>query len=193
MTLLPRTIKLSILASISATLTAGFFTSVASENTDPVFVFNRICYAQVPNVQAIRDMALDLAWRRMGGDDLQQFTTIGNPDILDGWDAQVGERIYRVGVVQSGLTDSMKETFPALAKGKATSCTMVLDEEHDAALFSKNMQALAGKEPVSKDVEEGNLRTTTWAGGNDELKVFLISKAEVSGKGGLLNVTVISK
>ncbi len=184
----------------AALLTVAFAMTVlpaplahAQENTDPVFVFNRICYTQVPNVQAIQNMALDLAWRRMGGDDLRQFTTIEKPDTLDGWDAQIGERIYRVGVVQSGLTDSMKETFPALADGKATSCTMVLDEEHDAALFSRNMQTLAGKEPASKDVEEGNLRTTTWAGGNDELKVFLVSKAEASGKGGLLNVTVISK
>lgn len=165
----------------------------AQEDTDPVFVFNRICYAQVPDVQAIRDMALKLAWRQMGGEDLQRFTTVENPDILEGWDAQVGERIYRVGIVQSKPTEGMAKTFPAFADGKATSCTMVLDEEHDAALFSQNMQTLAGKKPVSKDVPEDTLRTTTWAGGNDDLKVFLVSKAEATGKGGLLNVTVIQK
>lgn len=173
--------------------TAMTTTTYATEETDPVFVFNRICYAQVPNIEAIRNMALKLAWRQMGGNDLQQFTSIGKPDVLEGWDAQVGERIYRVGVVQSPLTDKMKKVFPTHADGKATSCSIVLDEEHDAAEFSKNMYTLAGKEPASKDVEEGGLRTTTWLGGNSDLKVFLISKADASGKGGMLNVTVITK
>ena len=40
---------------------------------------------------------------------------------------------------------------------------------------------------------EGLLRTTTWAGGNADLKVFLFAKAPPTGKGGLLNVTVIQK
>lgn len=165
----------------------------AAEEADPVFVFNRICYAQVPDVETIRDMARKLAWRAMGGGDLRQFTTIDDPDVLEGWDVQVGQRIYRVGIVQSGLTDTMKKSFPDFAGGTATSCTLVLDEEHDTATFSRNMQVLAGKEPASKDVPEDNLRTTTWAGGNDELKVFLVSKAEATGNGGLLNVTVLSK
>ena len=179
--------------ALAAALAAPSYVLATEDDTDPVFVFNRICYAQVPNIDAIRNMALKLAWRQMGGEDLQRFTSVEKPDVLEGWDAQVGERIYRVGIVQSGLTDAMKETFPALASGKATSCTMVLDEEHDAAALSKNMQTLAGKEPASRDVPEGSLRTTTWAGGNDDLKVFLISKAEESGKGGLLNVTILQK
>ncbi|MDD9909509.1 MAG: hypothetical protein OXR62_07430 [Ahrensia sp.] len=186
---------MSLRSTLIASLTIASFTlpAQASQDTDPVFVFNRICYAQVPNVDAIRSMALKLAWKQMGGEDLQRFASVDNPKSLDGWDAQVGERIYRVGLVQSGLTDQMKETFPGFANGKATSCTLVLDEEHDAAVFSANMQTLAGKEPISKDVPEDGLRTTTWAGGNDSLKVFLISKAEASGRGGVLSVTVLEK
>ena len=165
----------------------------AGEDTDPVFVFNRICYAQVPKLDAIRDMARRLAWSAISKDEIKQFTTIKNPDVLEGWDAQVGERLYRVSIVQSALSDKMKQSFPKLGNGKATSCLIILDEQNDAATFTKNMQVLAGKPPSSENVPEGDLVTTTWAGGNEALKVFLIVKANKNGRGGLLSVTVLTK
>lgn len=177
--------------------TAVFFHAApihaAEEDTDPVFVFNRICYAQVPNLDSIRNMSRQLAWRPITGEDLNGFTTIKNPTVLEGWDAQVGVRLYRVAIVQSPLTAKMKETFPSFAGGTATSCMIVLDEQNPAKYFNANMQKLAGKAPVSKNVPDGDLLTTTWAGGNDDLKVFLISKANIGGQGGLLNVTVLAK
>ena len=165
----------------------------AGEDTDPVFVFNRICYSQIPNLDGIRSMARKLAWRAIKGEDLKQFTTIKDPSTLEGWDAQVGERLFRVAIVQSPMTLKMKETFPGLGNGNATSCMLVLDEQNDTQVFTKNMQTLAGKEPASKDVVEGDLLTTTWAGGNADVKVFLISKANNDGRGGLLNVTMLTK
>lgn len=165
----------------------------AGEDTDPVFIFNRICYAQVPKLDGIRDMARRLAWRSIAGDDLKKFTTIENPDVLEGWDAQVGERVFRVAIVRSTLNQKMKQTFPELGDGRATSCMLILDEQNDAATFEANMQTLAGKAAVSKDVPEGDLLTTTWAGGNNDLKVFLFAKANKNGRGGLLNVTILTK
>jgi len=190
-----RTVSQGAMASLLAgyALLATTAVQAASENADPVFVFNRICYAQVPKLDQIRDMARRLAWRSIGRDELKNFTTIKNPEVLEGWDAQVGERLFRVAIVQSSLNAKMKQTFPGLGDGKATSCMLVLDVLNDAKTFSANMQTLAGRAPASKDVPEGDLLTTTWAGGNDDLKVFLFSKANKGGRGGLLNVTVLTK
>ncbi|MEP0940516.1 MAG: hypothetical protein ABJH63_15180 [Rhizobiaceae bacterium] len=165
----------------------------SDENPDPVFVFNRICYAQVPDVEAIQNMALKLAWKSVTDEELREFESYENPKVLKGWDVQVGERLFRVGITQAGLSDKMKESFPNLSNGTATSCSMVLDDQQDATEFMANMQSLAGKEPISQDVPEGLLRTTTWAGGNEDLKVFLFVKAPPTNKGGLLNVTIIQK
>jgi len=165
----------------------------ADENPDPVYVFNRICYAQVPDLKAIQAMSTKLAWRAMPKEDLEQFRSFDDPTVLAGWDAQVGERLFRVGITQSGLTDAMKASFPELAQGTATSCSIVLDDQQDAAEFTPKMNALAGKEAASKDVPVGLLRTTTWAGGSAELKVFLFAKSPPTGKGGLLNVTILQK
>ncbi len=168
-------------------------TDPADTNPDPVFVFNRICYAQVHDFDAIRTMSVKLAWRTMPDTDLQELKSVDNPTSLEGWDVQVGERLFRVGIQKSALTDAQKKSFPELAGGSASSCSLILDDQQDAEEFMANMQILAGKEPVSKDVPEGLLRTTTWAGGNDDLKVFLFAKAPPTGKGGLLNVTIIQK
>ena len=162
-------------------------------NPDPVYVFNRTCYAQVPNVEAIRTMATKLAWRAMNNDELEEFKNSDNPTSLDGWDVQVGERLFRVGVTQSGLSPKLTASFPDFANGVATSCSLVLDDQQDGDLLLANMQTLAGKDPISADVPEGLLRTTTWGGGNDDLKVFLFAKVPATGKGGLLNVTILQR
>lgn len=163
------------------------------ENPDPVFVFNRICYSQVPSVKAISDMALKLAWKSVPRTEVEQFRSYPDATTLEGWDVQVGERLFRVGLTQGTPPQAMGERFPGFEKGTATSCTVVLDDQQTADEFMPNMRTLAGKEPVSKDVKEGLLRTTTWAGGNDDIKVFLIAKAPPTGKGGLLNVTILQK
>ncbi|EFL88076.1 hypothetical protein [Ahrensia sp. R2A130] len=163
------------------------------ENPDPVFVFNRICYSQVPSVKAISDMALKLAWKSVDRTEVEQFRSYPDPTTLEGWDVQVGERLFRVGLTQAAPPPEMVEGLSGFDKGTATSCSIVLDDQQDAADFMPNMQTLAGKEPVSRDVPEGLLQTTTWAGGNDDIKVFLIAKAPPTGKGGLLNVTILQK
>ncbi|MEP1208503.1 MAG: hypothetical protein ABJM29_10950 [Rhizobiaceae bacterium] len=190
--------SLSICKVIAGTLLSGMMAlpvkaSDGDENPDPVYVFNRICYAQVHDLAAIENMALKLAWKSITDEELAEFRSYENPKVLRGWDVQVGERLFRVGITQASLSESMKKSFPKLANGIATSCSMVLDDQQDASVFLPNMQTLAGKEPVSRDVPEGLLRTTTWAGGNEDLKVFLFAKAPPTGKGGLLNVTILQK
>ena len=163
------------------------------DEADPVFVFNKICYSQVPSVGAIRDMATRLAWQALEQSDLKPFAPDPNPEVLEGWDVQVGKKFFRLGVVRTAVSDRFKQTFPDFADGTATSCTLVLDGASDAAKVSEGMQKLAGKEPASKDVPDGEFRTTTWAGGNENYKVFLVSKAAAAGETGLLNVTILAK
>ena len=193
MRLLRTSFLVSLLASSLFGLAHAAEQPKQEANPDPVFVFNRICYTQVHDLDAIKKMALELAWRLMDESDLEQFKSHANPTVLEGWDAQVGERFFRLGITQAPVTEKMKKTFPDFAEGTVKTCSIVLDEQQDAAEFMPNMQRLAGKEPISKDVPEGPLRTTTWAGGNEQIKVFLFAKAPPSGKGGLLNVTLLQK
>lgn len=165
-----------------------------AEDDDPVFVFNKICYAQVPDLDAIGEMALKLAWHPMQNEELEEFKPKGQvAKRLEGWDVQVGERLYRVGITKTELSKKMIETFPEFENGSAISCSVILDDQMDADTFMPNMEVLAGKEPASRDVPEDGLLSTMWAGGNDEYKVFLFAKTPDNGKGGLLNVLVLSK
>ena len=184
---------LCLISSPAFAQTKAEAAAAQARNPDPVFVFNRVCYSQVPNVQAIENLATQLAWRLLAKDLLQDFDPEKRAETLLGWQAQVGERLFQIGVTQGPVPAKMRESFPKFANGKATSCSMVLDDQQPASEFLPNMQRLAGKEPIASDVEEGRLRTTTWAGGNDEVKVFLFAKAPPTGNGGLLNVTVLTK
>ena len=188
-------------AVLTAGLSAPAFAQEATEsvagsgefNPDPVYVFNRICYAQVHDLPGIRKMSVELAWRSMENADLDQFKGPEEPVLIDGWDVQVGERLFRIGITKTPVSQSMVKTFPDFAGGTASSCSVILDDQMEASEFMPNMQKLVGKDPVSRDVPEGLLRTTTWAGGNADLKVFVFAKAPPTGKGGLLNVTILQK
>jgi len=163
------------------------------DEADPVFVFNKVCYSQVPSIGAIRDMASRLAWQALEKSDLKPFSPDPDPEVLEGWDVQVGKKFFRLGLVRTAVSDKFKQTFPDFSDGAAISCTLVLDGSSNAVKVSEGMQKLAGKQPASKDVPDGEFRTTTWAGGNENYKVFLISKAAAAGETGLLNVTILAK
>ena len=162
-------------------------------NPDPVYVFNRICYAQIHDLPAIQDMALKLVWRTMPDAELEEFRPAVAPTILDGWDVQVGERLFKLGIAQSPVSESMLKIFPDFVGGTSSTCSIILDDQQLAAEFMPNMKRLVGKEPVSSGVAEGPLQTTTWAGGNADIKVFVFAKHPPTGKGGLLNVTLLQK
>ena len=160
---------------------------------DPVLVFNRLCYAQVPVIDNIRELSSQMAWKPMGGDDLEQFTTLENPDVIEGWDVKIAQKLYRLGVVQSKPGETFSNTFPDFKDGLATSCTLILDGGDEADVILSRMNKLARKEPNSSNVDDGTLLTTTWSGGNEDFKVFLIMKADKFNKANLLNVTILSK
>ncbi len=161
--------------------------------TDPVFLFNEVCYTQVPDVAKIQDMAKRFAWSPIGGEDLESFTTIKTPSLLEGWDIRLSERIYRLGIVQSEPSDSFIASFPDMADGTAASCTLVLDGRDDAQLILERLNTMVGKEPTTKDVADGQLLTTTWSGGNDTVKVFVFYKTDALQRANLMNVTIVTK
>jgi len=164
-----------------------------TQESDPVLVFNRVCYAQVPVLNNIRDMSTRFAWERMGGDDLKQFTTVESPEVLEGWDVRIAKRLYRLGIVQTGVIGKFKENFPDFSDGTVTACSLVLDGNDEADVIFTRMKSLVQKEPVSADVPDGDLLTTTWAGGNEDFKVFVFYKTDQRGKAHLINVTILSK
>ena len=68
------------------------------DEADPVFVFNKVCYSQVPSIGAIRDMATRLAWQALEKTDLKPFSPDPDPEVLEGWDVQVGKKFFRLGL-----------------------------------------------------------------------------------------------
>lgn len=189
--------KITAAAFAATILTTSAIAQLQSEvpenTTDPVFLFNRVCYAQVPVVNNIVEMSTRFAWEQMGGEDLKQFTTLKQPDFIEGWDVRLSKRIYRLGVVQSKPSETFNKNYPEFKEGTATACTLVLDGDDDADIILGRMISLVGKEPVSSDQPDGKLLTTTWAGGNEDFKVFVFFKSDKANRANLLNVTILSK
>ena len=73
----------------------------AADEIDTVYTFNEICYSKVPNIQAIMDMALELGWKPLdNARSCSLWETAETASFLGGWDVQVGEKFYRLGLSQ---------------------------------------------------------------------------------------------
>ncbi len=164
-----------------------------SDGLDPVSVFNQVCYSKVPSTKAIEDMALELGWKFLSPSEMTAFGTPDQFSYFKGWDMQIGEVFYRVGLTQRDVDGALGKQFPDFSNGTATSCTMVLGDEHMPEEVAQNLQKLVGKEPVSSGVQEGSVTTTTWAGGNEKFKVFLFNKVSRTDADGLVTVTIVSR
>ena len=110
-----------------------------------------------------------------------------------GWDSPIGERAFRITLVQGAIAPTLIETFPDFKKGQSTSCTLVLDGRDQGEELLQQLGKLAGKEPAKKEVFKDGLYTTTWAGGNADIKVFLIAKTDKMKLGTLINVVMLRK
>jgi len=153
--------------------------STKADDVNAVFVFNRVCYSQVPNIEAIEAMSRKLGWSPLTERELELSAPAGESDRVLGWDTPIGERAFRVTLVQGALISQMIEAFPDFKQGQSTSCTLVLDGRDKGDNLHEELNSLAGKEPVTKEVSKDGLYTSTLAGGNAEVKVFLIAKTDV--------------
>ena len=190
-------ISLSVFANTTAVddkpLPPNVPNSTSAKDVNAVFVFNRVCYGQVPNIDGIATMADELGWSPLSAEELALLSPASKADKVYGWDSPIGERAFRVTLVQGAIAPTLIETFPDFKKGHSTSCTLVLDGRDQGEELLEQLGKLAGKEPAKKEVFKDGLYTTTWAGGNADIKVFLIAKTDKMKLGTLINVVMLTK
>jgi len=167
--------------------------STKPDNVNAVFVFNRVCYGQMPHIDGIITMSTKLGWSPLDTEVLEQLSPASKSDKVVGWDTPIGKRAFRVTLVQGAIPPALIETFPDFKTGQSTSCTLVLDGRDKGEVLLEQLGKLAGKEPAKKEVFKDGLYTTTWAGGNADVKVFLIAKTDKMKLGTLINVVMLTK
>ena len=167
--------------------------STKADDVNAVFVFNRVCYGQMPNIKSVMTMADELGWSPLFPEELAMLATASETDKTFGWDTPIGERAFRVTIVQGNIAPALIDTFPEFKNGVSTSCSLVLDGRDKGDVLLEQLGKLAGKEAASKDVFKDGLYTTTWAGGNEKVKVFLIGKLDKKKFGTLINVVMLNK
>ncbi|MGK0270082.1 MAG: hypothetical protein ACI88H_000717 [Cocleimonas sp.] len=167
--------------------------STKANDVNAVFVFNRVCYGQMPEIKGVVTMANELGWSPLDKEELAQLSTSSESDKVYGWDTPIGERAFRVTLVKGTIAPALIDTFPEFKNGTSTSCSLVLDGRDPGSILLEQLGKLAGKEPAKKNIFKDGLHTTTWAGGNADTKVFLIGKTDKMKQGTLINVVMLNK
>ena len=191
------TISSSVFAATQATedkpLPPNVPNSTKADDVNAVFVFNRVCYGQMPEIKGVLTMADELGWSPLNEEELSLLSPAAKADKAYGWDTPIGERAFRVTLVQGSIAPALIDTFPDFKNGTSTSCSLVLDGRDQGSTLIEQLGKLAGKKPAKKDVFKDGLYTTTWAGGNADIKVFLIGKTDKMKQGTLINVVMLNK
>ena len=60
--------------------------STKANDVNAVFVFNRVCYGQMPNIDGIRTMSDELGWSPLATEELAQLSPASKSDKVFGWD-----------------------------------------------------------------------------------------------------------
>lgn len=167
--------------------------STKANDVNAVFVFNRVCYGQMPNVKSVMTMAEELGWSPLFPDELSQLSPASKADKKLGWDTPIGERAFRVTLTQGPVAPALINTFPDFKDGQSTSCSLILDGRDSGSVLLEQLGKLAGKEAATKEIFKDGLYTTTWAGGNEDVKVFLIGRTDKRKLGTLINVVMLNK
>ena len=191
------TVSSSVFAASQATedkpLPPNVPNSTKADDVNAVFVFNRVCYGQIPEIKGVLTMADELGWSPLNEEELSLLSPATKADKAYGWDTPIGERAFRVTLVQGSIAPALIDTFPDFKNGTSTSCSLVLDGRDQGSTLIEQLGKLAGKKPAKKDVFKDGLYTTTWAGGNADIKVFLIGKTDKMKQGTLINVVMLNK
>ena len=151
------------------------------------------CYGQMPKIEGVLAMADELGWSPLFPEELAQLSPATKADKVFGWDSPIGERAFRVTLVQGPIAPALIDTFPDFKNGTSTSCSLILDGQDDGKTLVDQLGKLAGKEAASKNILKDDVYTTTWSGGNADIKVFLVGKTDKKNKGSLINVVMLNK
>ena len=179
-------------ALIAFTLTASAAAEPAA--THVVSLFDRLCYANMPDIDEVETLAVNAGWDAVTGGDLEAYRPAAEPEILKAWSFSDDGANFSLAITKSAMDDQAKADFPEFSDGTNVACSLVLTSSKAAsAAIGAELEKLVERQADST-YDEGPFDVSAWSGGNEQLHVLLYHYAPKSGApGGLLSMTVFLK
>lgn len=176
-----------------ALLVSVFATPAKAETTAAhvVGLFDRLCYANMPDIDEVEALAMNAGWEAVTGGDLDAYRPTAEPESLKAWRFSEEGSNFSLAVTRSAMDDQAKADFPDFADAANVACSLVLTStEAASAAVGAELEKLVERKPDTT-YDEGPFGVSAWSGGNDQLQVHLYHYAPKSGApGGLLSMTV---
>ena len=162
--------------------------------THVVGLFDRICYANMPDIDEVETLAANAGWEAVTGSDLDAYRPAAEPEVLKAWSFSEDGANFSLAVTKSAMDDQAKTDFPEFSDGINVACSLILtSSEAASAAIGAELEKLVERKADST-YDEGPFDVSAWSGGNDQLHVLLYHYAPKSGApGGLLSMTVFLK
>lgn len=162
--------------------------------THVVGLFDRLCYANMPDIDEVETLAMNAGWEPVTGSDLDAYRPAAEPEVLKAWSFSDEGATFSLAVTRSAMDDQAKADFPAFADGINVACSLILtSSEAPSASVGTELEKLVERK-ADATYDEGPFEVSAWSGGNDALQVLLYHYAPKSGApGGLLSMTVFQK
>ena len=143
-----------------------------------VQMFDRFCYAPIPDMAAIIEVA-DAHFTPVTGPELETYAPANaNASVLKAWKFDDFDLEYTIGVSVAAMDEEAKKVFEGYET--AYSCALFLPERDPADSVAEQVQSLMGREPDLVH-ERGDFQVRSWMGEAPEMRVHVEHYAPVSG------------
>jgi len=165
--------------------------AVARAAAGSVGLFDRHCYAMLPELDVLRSQAARAEWIALDGRELRELTSVAQPNTLIGWKFSANGATYRIAATEGPVGLQDREDFPRFAAATAFTCTLTLPANATRAAVAAEMRKLMARGPEESYVQAGT-RFDIWSGQTDKHLVILQHIGPQGGlRRGLLSVMLL--
>lgn len=183
-------------AAVAAMLAASAAAQDLPEQPGPertVKLFDLFCYAHLPDLDAVADIAAAGGFAELEGDELELYRPDAEAEALRAWRFDDFGAEFVLSTARSLPDDAFKADVPEFADSTSYACSLVIDNDDPAEALLDRTATLVGRAP-DETWEQPPLRAHAWTGQTEELLVVLLYYAPLDGgTGGTLTSSVFVK
>lgn len=154
-------------------------------------LFDEICYANLPDLAPILELAKQNKWTAIKGPALKAYAPEVTPEKLKAWVFEDGGIKMRVSISVGPVDDHLKAELPTFKNAHAFACSLILPGLAAQKDMRAALQNLVGR-PFDETYDQAPFKVEVWRGIAQDLAAMMYYFKPKSGApGGLMSFIVL--
>lgn len=158
-----------------------------------VKMFDLFCLSQLPNIEAVAELAKAGEFNELAGSELQKYQPPVKAEELRAWKYKDFDADFVLTTARTLPDAQFKKAVPEFADGTNFGCSLVIPAKDAKEALLEQMTGIMERKP-DEIWDQAPLKAHAWAGQTEKMLVYVYYYAPLKGaKGGLLSANVTVK